>query len=271
MYEIKESPGKGLGMFATKLIKRGDLIIFEKPLFTFHESKLDFNDIIAGLSAEKREIFNALHDCHHSAECKTSLGIINTNSLPLGKGATTRGIFPNISRICHSCYPNANHTWNPEKQGESIYCMKKIMPGEEIFISYVDPYSSRKDRKFKCKVGFNFDCNCILCGETNEEKAKQSDERREKMKTLYDNIALVGPTNPASALIMVKMMIKLLNEENMFYDASCVGAIAYDGFSISYQTTKRELNYWAKLTLNNFMVSQGFLGMRLKNEVLNYA
>ena len=103
--------------------------------------------ILLRSSAEKREIFNALHACHHSVECKTSLGIVNTNSLPLGKGAAMRGIFPIISRICHSCYPNANHTWNPEKQGESIYCMKKIMPGEEIFISYVDPYSSRKERK----------------------------------------------------------------------------------------------------------------------------
>ena len=35
MFEIKESPGKGLGMFATREIQPGELIILEKPLVTF--------------------------------------------------------------------------------------------------------------------------------------------------------------------------------------------------------------------------------------------
>ena len=222
------------------------------------------------MSSEDRQILNALEDCHNP-QSKTVLGILRTNSLPLGKGARTRAIFPTISRICHSCYPNSTATWNRQKYGESIYCLKKIAPGEEILISYTEPYLSRAERKYRLRIGFNFDCQCELCSETDADKVKKSDLRREKMNQLDDDIATVGPFFPSKALLMVKEMLKLLNEENMFYNAGCVGSVAYDGFSISYQTTKEDLKFYATLTLRNFMAFQGYLDMRFKKEVMLYA
>ena len=83
MFEIKESPGKGLGMFATREIQPGELIILEKPLVTF-DSYSVAESIIEKLSSEDRQILNALEDCHNP-QSKTVLGILRTNSLPLGK------------------------------------------------------------------------------------------------------------------------------------------------------------------------------------------
>ena len=222
------------------------------------------------MSLEERKIFFELEDCHNP-KSKTVMGILNTNSVPAGEGERIRGIFPTISRVCHSCYPNSTTNWNPHKCGESIYCLKKIAPGEEILISYTEPYLSRAERKYRLRIGFNFDCQCELCSETDAEKVKKSDLRREKMNQLDDDIATVGPFFQSKALLMVKEMLKLLNEENMFYNAGCVGSIAYDGFSISYQTTKEDLKFYATLTLRNFMAFQGYLDMRFKKEVMLYA
>ena len=195
---------------------------------------------------------------------------MHTNSLPLGKGSSVRAIFPTISRICHSCLPNVTHTWNPYKEVESVYCLKTIMPGEEILTSYIDPYLSRNDRKLRLSLGFYFECKCELCSETNEEKVKKSDARREQMGKLFAEIPLVAATNPSIGIMKVKRVISLLKEEGIFYDASLVGPIAYDGFSIVYQSTKKDLSYWAKMTANNFKIFQGFFDGRFKNEVLQY-
>ena len=52
--------------------------------------------------------------------CKKTLwGIWQTNSVPLGSYRVS-GIFPTVSRINHSCRPNAHHVWCPERQKEQV-------------------------------------------------------------------------------------------------------------------------------------------------------
>ncbi len=64
MFIIKESPGKGIGMFATREIQRGELIIFEKPLLTIPSSYAGYESIIEKLLPDERRLFYDLHDCH---------------------------------------------------------------------------------------------------------------------------------------------------------------------------------------------------------------
>ena len=52
---------------------------------------------------------NGHHQHHHDAR-KTIWGIWQTNSIPLGSYRAS-GIFRTVTKINHSCRPNAHHLW----------------------------------------------------------------------------------------------------------------------------------------------------------------
>ena len=143
-------------LFANCKLKRGELIIEEKPLFKvkFNQTNNQVTKIVSKLSSEARKIFDELTDCH-SAKSPTPHGIIQTNALPLGKDGSHGAIFPLISRINHSCLPNVHHNWNPRKEMETIYALKDIEPGEEILTSYIDLYNDRESRQKLLKNSFS--------------------------------------------------------------------------------------------------------------------
>ena len=267
MFEIKESPaGKGLSMFATRQIKRGELIIAEKPLFTYQQGvdANTLNKIMSKLSASDSEKFFQLADCH-TPNAKTAIGITLTNSLPLGNGSSSRGIFPIISRICHSCLPNAAHSWDKVKLVEKIYCLKTMEVGDEILITYCEQYATKAERQLHLS-GFKFECQCEVCAEKDEAKLKASDTRRTQIAQLYNQIPNMYPYNPQRALDMNKQMLEIFREENIFYDANLLHAVAYDQFQMLAQLprggekAKRDLVFWAKMAVKNRMVSHGVWG-----------
>ena len=266
MFEIKESAiGKGLGLFATREIKRGDLIIAEKPLFTYDQDAdtRALNKIVSKLSASDRDMFFQLADCH-TLNSKSVQGITLTNSLPLGTGASLRAIFPIISRICHSCCPNVTHSWDKERMVENIYCIKALQAGDEILTTYCEQYATKAERKLHLD-SFKFVCQCEVCAEKDEAKLRDSDTRRKQLAQIYAQIPSVCMLSPQRGLEMNKQMLALLKEENMFYDANLLYAIAYDQFQMLLPLTrdeagKRELIFWAKFAVKNRVISHGSWG-----------
>ena len=167
LYEVKESPSKGLGMFAKTKIPRGQLVIAEKALFCM--SPLGMLDpaktedqCMSKLSSDEKKWFYTLSDSQNPSK-PTFISIMQTNALPLGCDSREGGLFPVITRINHSCLPNAKHSWNSSEKVEKIYALKDIEAGEEIFISYLNPYATRSDRQRMLKLKFNFDCQCPAC------------------------------------------------------------------------------------------------------------
>ena len=92
--------------------------------------------------------------------------------------STNRGIFFFSSRFNHNCKPNAICTFdfigsktsstneNEEESNEktcqlTIVALRTIHPGEEIYISYSNPLSSRQD-KFE-RMGFQTPSDCEVC------------------------------------------------------------------------------------------------------------
>ena len=91
------------------------------------------------------------------------------------------GIFPFMSLLNHSCYPNVTHITVDNKNVLTV--SRPIKAGEQIFITY--GYSSfrytRDERKQKL-ARYKFNCDCIACIEDYPklEKLPKDDRRRFK-------------------------------------------------------------------------------------------
>jgi len=127
---------KGLGMFATRRIMPGELIIAEIPLFIVG-SLNEVEAKVTELCKEKKEAYEKLYDCTSST---STIGKYTTNALSLDAESSQGGLFATISRINHSCSCNANNAWNSRLQKMTIYAVKEIAAGEEILTSYLSSY-----------------------------------------------------------------------------------------------------------------------------------
>ena len=104
------------------------------------------------------------------------------------------GIFPFMSLLNHSCYPNVNHVTVDNKYVLTV--TRPIKAGEQIFVSY--GHSSfrytRQERRQELSRYF-FDCDCIACIEDYPklEKLPKVDRRRFKEPefAVYSTIAAI--------------------------------------------------------------------------------
>ena len=280
LYELKEVPGKGMGMFAKAKIPRGQLVIAEKALFTVPSLAMFSPDTVedrcmSKLSPDEKRLFQSLSDSHSPSK-PSFIGILQTNSLPLGENATTGGLFPTIARINHSCLPNVKHSWNSLEKVEKIYALKDIEAGEEILTSYLNVYTTRSDRLRALKDKFNFECKCPACSVTDAKAVQESDRRRSTIAMLDELVPSQASVQPQAALRSLEKLLDLLKEEGMDYDASAVARASYDYFSLLFQTgMTKPLALWARLTITNRIISDGpnsdaFLQARFKNELVRH-
>ena len=104
-------PGKGLGIVAKKLIPAGYRILVE-PLLKDPAAHKAIKDLMPKLG---------------SLQFKYTFNMVGCND----EGAP-RGVSLRVSRLNHSCTPNAlNYLWT-EKPVSTLVALKQIQPGEEI-------------------------------------------------------------------------------------------------------------------------------------------
>jgi len=260
-FYIKQTPdGKGAGMFAKEVIKRGDLVLSEAPVLKIKEGQR--METIRSLTPAHKQILESLSNCHISPEMSLEcryINILSTNTVTLKDDSEYQsGLFKDFSRVNHSCLPNVNHFWNSDLGMEELWCERDIQKDEEILTSYIELYADRESRQGELKMKWNFDCRCTVCSLTGNELL-QSDKRRRRLKELDDNIlefARIGRTNVA--LRMVEDLMETLNQE-IPYDASYTARASYDAFNLIYMTSrdKKQLKMWAKKWCESIMISQG--------------
>ncbi len=68
---------------------------------------------------------------------KSLWGVWQTNCLPLSSYRAS-AVFPTVSRLNHSCRPNAHHEWCPEEGRERVWAAEDVKQGEEV--SYLHLY-----------------------------------------------------------------------------------------------------------------------------------
>ena len=171
--EVRESPGKGRGLFATCDIPRGRTFIKEPPLLRAPEKSMNVvNEEFSKLPPEKQKKYMELSDMYTGpyitpvlyknstkyrnwADGKSPFGIFMTNGW--------RGdlIFYTISFINHDCTPNS-----VVMNGE-IRNIRNILRGEEVLVSYFGmPETFRLThayRRARLKNTWKFECKCTTC------------------------------------------------------------------------------------------------------------
>lgn len=231
LYVIKESPGKGLGMFAAKDIPKGTRTLAERPFFTLAEvpdsptdqiGSNNITDAIRRLPDSERRKFLSLH-CPARYDCDIIFSIYEANSFEMGNGT---GICLDASRINHSCIPNAHYSWNSTIKQETVHAMKDIRKGEEITISYVPAINTLEERQRLLRP-YVFTCDCPAC-HLDIGFGLSSLIRRRRMLHFHHKIAdyqhdlsaAQAEHGERDELSVILRLVKLLDEEGLVYEKS---------------------------------------------------
>lgn len=128
-------------MFATRDINKGDLILIEKPAAMVNKwsHELTPNDVqlaLAHLTPRQRRGYSTLSDKGGTSHNK-NVRIFQTNCI--GQQGTLKGyICLTLSRINHSCIPNATKAERDGYKSFTLTAVNKIKRDEEITINYLE-------------------------------------------------------------------------------------------------------------------------------------
>ena len=232
IYIIENSPGKGLGMFATKDIQKGTRILAEKPFFSLSEAPElslidpyapnDISEAFDRLTIDEQSKYMSLH-CPERTDCSPLISIHVANCYEMGPGTC---ICLDASRINHSCIPNAHFSWNDSTKRITVHAVKEIPMGEEVTISYCPAIRTFEGRKSSLKP-YVFTCCCPAC-QMDTEFGRSSRIRRRQMRNLDHEIADFqhdpsaaraehGNCNEEPAILR---LVSLLDDEGLVYEKS---------------------------------------------------
>ncbi|KDN66070.1 putative SET domain-containing protein 5 [Colletotrichum sublineola] len=208
LWEVRSSPGKGLGIFALQTIHAGTRVIEESPLFTIDPGRLSSGQgfSFAGIAAAVDDAFTALNateraaflscpehrdqDDEADATWSREALIFRTNAYVMPGGIV--GIFPRIAKLNHSCRPNAGAASIGGGGGDEgsarrvVYAARDIHPGEEVTVTYAPLAQTTEERRARL-VQWGFTCECAAC------KARDDDEQRIEIGRLMGVIeAMLG-------------------------------------------------------------------------------
>lgn len=197
-WEVRSSPGKGMGVFATRTLGPGDFILQEPPALRMTPPRFDetvgYN--LTHIGHLLRSLFEALpagdqaavmglhaHRMPIDERLDVLVSIFRTNAYLIGPNNTDMALFPKGARINHSCRPNTSHFWSEKLNKRTVYVTKRIEPGEEITATYVHLLQSHDDRQ-KDLEQYGFTCSCEVCA---QERAIQeaSDKRRDDIRKAF--------------------------------------------------------------------------------------
>ena len=149
LYKVVKIEGKDLGCVAIKEIKKGTLILQEKPQCFANASgpsKIDLADLFKSfnkMSQENQEGFLKLHNRFETVEAleltKKQKDWLETNAKNKDKMLEIYGIYRtngfengvaiNFARFNHSCCSNAEAMWNDDENASEIRSVSKIKAG----------------------------------------------------------------------------------------------------------------------------------------------
>jgi len=107
-----------------------------------------------------------------------------TNQLRVGDEML---VCPIVARVNHDCAPNAHYRWNSSWQrheGVEIIANRDIKKGDEITISYIEPFIPFRQRRQLLASMYGFTCGCAVCDERTSE-GRQSILRRNRIFVLW--------------------------------------------------------------------------------------
>ncbi|KAL1888771.1 SET domain-containing protein 5 [Sporothrix stenoceras] len=211
-YELRPSPGKGLGVFATRWIPKHTRVLVEAPQFVIvppdPSAPPIANDILSQIQARfdnltptDQAIYEACHQHQFPGEPDSgrlfyifrsnAFSIVPVDVLDGQHWGTKWGMFPQMARINHSCRPNVANLWVPSVDGDNgarkdgtgtalghhvVWTTRDIAPGEELLISYVNLLQDTTARQ-RSLDQFGFQCGCSVCCDARDGNTMMDDWR----------------------------------------------------------------------------------------------
>jgi len=227
-YNVKDVPEKGRGLFATRKIKPGQVILDERPITTMRDANITVNSLqeVTGFDKEIKASILQLHDPADNlknleakdvdqlkreqpiysmdTEAGKIVRIFSNNCITIcvdsdvTNNTAEVGLYPNISLINHSCNPNVMWSWvRGDIKRKQVRAMKLIEKDEEILACYQnvqgdDGFGSRETRQQTLLKTHAFLCSCSDCsleGDELEENERIRAEIREKRRTIISLIS----------------------------------------------------------------------------------
>eukprot|EP00931_Biecheleriopsis_adriatica_P062108 TRINITY_DN37399_c0_g1_i1.p1 TRINITY_DN37399_c0_g1~~TRINITY_DN37399_c0_g1_i1.p1 ORF type:complete len:392 (+),score=98.98 TRINITY_DN37399_c0_g1_i1:59-1177(+) len=252
--EQVELPGKGAGILAKHVIPVGSLIMLERPvILSDDEAKLDI--LLNSLTDDKKVDVLSLHSDY--PEENDIVGIWRTNSIPCPRAGVTsdaqseRGLFFQISRLNHSCSPNAMQSWVETTRQMQVRAVREIEAGEEICLAYIDPSYTWATRQQDFRDNFGFVCKCPVCSlpEGSQER-RISDKNRGQMTALRGQLSLARDAK--EGLRLIERLLQLYRQENLQMPI-VTAQLAGHAFGMTFSAGNvEEAKEYARLAAENY-------------------
>jgi len=256
---LRHLPGRGIGAVAIRDIRRGELLLRERPLLFIPRENLtslaqSVLDLVQLLSPDQAASF---YNLSHAGLREDLSPEVLSNSLPLAIFRTNAvalrsdaGLFPMMARLNHGCSGafNSVYSWREREGVLVIYALKDIKSGEELLTSYLGTRQTRDERRRHLKHVYDFHCMCSYCT-LPDEKSKASDIRLTVMNHLYQRLGTWGNVtiDGQEAIRLVKQIWTVGDEEG--YTAKR-GRLAADAMIIASAHFDAEAAVeWASLAL----------------------
>lgn len=204
-FDIRESKGKGLGMFARREVYDGEVILREHPVVVspyLIGLSMPLADIYADLFKRlSRPAYSELmslakSSCPSLKDASVYESIMRANALGIALNipnvdhaelAIHRGIFLKTSRCNHSCGPNAKWDWDMKTFSLTLTAVRTIAKGQEITIPYIAPDLPGGARRASIQQQYGFECQCYHCTYKLEEDFIHSDMARESLRRAWSS------------------------------------------------------------------------------------
>lgn len=192
IYTILPLAGKGYGVIATQPIPSGT-VIFQEPAYlkipvpAISLTEKTLTTAFAAQSQESKDAILALHE-GTAPDASSLMRIFKANNFG---NSTSCWLHPRISRINHSCIPNAQIVSDECCLGDvaQVVAEKDIEPGDEITFSYnheLYEITTSRQRAVLLRKQYGFACDCEACDGNDEAFRQRSDARRLLIKKLRE-------------------------------------------------------------------------------------
>jgi len=227
--KVKELPGRGRGLVATRTISRGRTVLFEGPLIMVRKRQ--------GANAEVRRQYQGL--TKGQRQYYDSFGAEMTNKQDRVEKifwrhcvhvvGDLRAMFSRFALVNHSCAGNAviNFTENGFLQ---LVLARRVEKDQEITVNYLDPYIHRGkgdffrvNRQATLQSNWGFTCACQVCAASSQQEATNDALKRNliaylaKQKKYWDesfwgNLDRIFTLEVAMLDLMRKLELEMIRE-----------------------------------------------------------
>ncbi len=259
-YVITEVANKGLGMIANQTLRRGDSILSKTPAILIHRDFLELfppGDQYPILDAAIQQLPDLLRQTFlsqmgHFGGHRVS-DILATNSFQMdlgGEHGQHYGNFPEVSRFNHDC--RANVAFHIDQNLNHVTTVvRDVSDGEELTISYLDPFEPRALRQERAQFAWGFACSCSQCSLPDHRSAKSDD----RLRRIADIRSKLSDQKAPVTQGMIQNALNLYKEERL--ESKIAGIYTLAALNYNMLGNDKQATKHAKLAIEALSIEYG--------------